>query len=81
GKYMNFSSDGEILDLLKSQLVTYTKTGKPSYTKANNAMKFYALVRQIGLQATKNLYNERTFYDAVKSLLDVGIAKSHLQNL
>lgn len=81
GKYMNFSSDGEILDLLKSQLVTYTKTGKPSYTKANNAMKFYALVRQIGLQATKNLYNERTFYDAVKSLLDVGISKSHLQNL
>lgn len=81
GKYMNFSSDGEILDLLKSKLVTYTKTGKPSYTKANNAMKFYALVRQIGLQATKNLYNERTFYDAVKSLLDVGISKSHLQNL
>lgn len=81
GKYMNFSSDGEILDLLKSKLVTYTKTGKPSYTKANNAMKFYALVRQIGLQATKNLYNERTFYDSLKSLIDVGISKSHLQNL
>ncbi len=81
GKYMNFSSDGEILDLLKSKLVTYTKTGKPSYTKANNAMKFYALVRQIGLQATKELYNERTFYDAVKSLLDIGISKGHLQNL
>ncbi|MEB3766499.1 phage/plasmid replication protein, II/X family [Acinetobacter sp. MD2] len=81
GKYMNFSSDGEILDLLKSKLVTYTKTGKPSYTKANNAMKFYALVRQIGLTATKALYNERTFYDAVKSLLDVGISKAHLQNL
>ncbi len=25
GKYMNFSTDGEILDLLKSKLVTYTK--------------------------------------------------------
>ena len=81
GKYMNFSSDGEILDLLKSKLVTYTKTGKPSYTKATNAMKFYSLVRQMGLQATKELYNERTFYHALNSLLDVGISKSHIQNL
>jgi II/X family phage/plasmid replication protein len=48
GKYMNFSNDAEILDLFKSKLVTYTKTGKPSYTRANNAMKFYSLIRQIG---------------------------------
>lgn len=81
GKYMNFSSDGEILDLLKSKLVTYTKTGKPSYTKALNAMKFYSLVRQMGLQATKELYRESTFYDALNSLLNVGISKSHIQNL
>ena len=81
GKYMNFSSDGEILDLLKSKLVTYTKTGKPSYTKATNAMKFYSLIRQIGLKATKELYNERTFYDALKSLELCDISKGHLQNL
>lgn len=81
GKYMNFSSDGEILDLLRSELVTYTKTGKPSYTKANNAFKFYSLIRQVGLLKTKELYNERTFYDALNSLLKVGISKSHLQNL
>lgn len=81
GKYMNFSSDGEILDLLRSELVTYTKTGKPSYTKANNAFKFYSLMRQVGWLKTKELYNERTFYDAVNSLLNVGISKSHLQNL
>ena len=81
GKYMNFSSDGEILDLLRSELVTYTKTGKPSYTKANNAFKFYSLMRQVGWLKTKELYNERTFYHALNSLLDVGISKSHLQNL
>lgn len=81
GKYMNFSSDGEILDLLKSKLVTYTKTGKPSYTKATNAMKFYSLVRQMGLQATKELYRESTYYDALNCLLSVGISKSHIQNL
>ena len=38
-------------------------------------------MRQVGWLKTKELYNERTFYDAIKSLLDVGISKSHLQNL
>ena len=81
GKYMNFSSDGEILDLLKSKLVTYTKTNKPSYTKANNAFKFYSLMRQVGLDATKKLYSEAQFYKCLNSLLDCGVSKSHLQNL
>jgi II/X family phage/plasmid replication protein len=81
GKYMNFSNDAEILELFKSKLVTYTKTGKPSYTRANNAMKFYSLIRQIGLVATKNLYNERTFYDALKHLEACEISMGHLQNL
>ena len=81
GKYMNFSNDAEILELFKTKLVTYTKTGKPSYTKANNAMKFYSLIRQIGLVATKNLYNERTFYDALKHLEACEISMGHLQNL
>lgn len=81
GKYMNFTTDGQILDLLKSKLVTYTKTGKPSYTKANNAFKFYSLMRQVGWQATKELYRENTFYAALNNLLECGISKSHLQNL
>ena len=81
GKYMNFSSDGEILDLLKSKLVTFTKTNKPSYTKAQNAFKFYSLMRQVGLEATKKLYSEPQFYKCLNSLLDCGVSKSHLQNL
>ncbi len=81
GKYMNFSNDAEILELFKSKLVTYTKTGKPSYTRANNAMKFYSLIRQIGLIATKQLYNERTYYDALKHLEACDISMGHLQNL
>ncbi|KXZ67321.1 Phage replication protein CRI [Acinetobacter venetianus] len=81
GKHMNFSSDGEILDLFKSKLVTYTKTGKPSYTRANNAMKFYALIRQIGLKATKDLYRENTFYAALDHLKACDISMGHLQNL
>ena len=81
GKYMNFSSDGEILDLLTSKLITYTKTGKPSLTKANNAFKFYSLMRQVGFEATKKLHSETAFYKHLNDLLDVGISKSHLQNL
>ncbi|MCF1280762.1 phage/plasmid replication protein, II/X family [Acinetobacter pittii] len=81
GKYMNFANDDQLLELLKSQLVTYTKTGKPSYTKAKNAMKFYSLMRQLGWKKTVDLYNKTTFHDAVKHLLDCGISKSHLQNL
>jgi len=81
GKYMNFSNDAEILELFKSRLVTYTKTGKPSFTRANNAMKFYSLIRQIGLAATKKLYNESTFYAALKHLETCEISMGHLQNL
>lgn len=81
GKYMNFASDGEILDLLREKLVTYTKKGKPSYTKSANAFKFYSLIRQSGLVKTKDLYSESQFYKCLNSLLDCGISKSHLQNL
>lgn len=81
GKYMNFANDDEILDLFQTKLVTYTKTGKPSYTKAKNAMKFYSLMRQMGWQKTYKLYNKTTFHDALQHLIDCGISKSHLQNL
>ena len=78
---MNFSSDGEILDLFKSKLVTYTKTGKESYTRAMNAMKFYSLVRQIGLVGTQKIYSKAQFHKSINLLLECDISKSHLQNL
>lgn len=82
GKYMNFSNDAEILELLKSKLVTYNaKTGKPSFTRANNAMKLYSLIRQIGLVATKKLYNESAYYKALAHLEACEISMGHLQNL
>ena len=81
GESMNFSSDGDVLDLLRSKLWTVTKSGKTSYTKANNAFKFYCLLRQIGWQQIKEIYKESTFYDNVNALLDSGMSKAHLQNL
>lgn len=38
-------------------------------------------MRQVGWQATKELYRENTFYAALNNLLECGISKSHLQNL
>lgn len=81
GESMNFSNDGEILDLLRSKLSTKTKTGKVSFTRANNAFQFYNLMRQMGFKAVKKLYSEPTFYRNLNSLIDVGLSKAHLQNL
>lgn len=80
-KNMNFSDDGQVLDLLRSKLFTITKSGKTSYTKANNAFKFYCLIRQSGWEAVKAIYAESTFYDNVKALQDADIDRAHLQNL
>ncbi|MCK4106526.1 phage/plasmid replication protein, II/X family [Acinetobacter radioresistens] len=81
GESMNFSSDGDVLDLLRSKLYKITKSGKTSYTKADNAFKFYCLLRQIGWEQIKEIYKESTFYDNVNALKDAGLPKAHLQNL
>lgn len=81
GENMVFSSDEEVLDLLKSKLWTVTKKGNKSYTKANNAFKFYTLIKQLGFEKVKSVTVERTFYENVKNLVDCGISRSHLQNL
>lgn len=81
GENMNYSNDGELLDLLKSKLFTITKSGKHSYTRANNAFQFYNLMRQMGFKEVKKLYSEPTFYRNLNGLLDVGLSKAHLQNL
>ncbi|WP_202746575.1 phage/plasmid replication protein, II/X family [Acinetobacter baumannii] len=82
GENMNFSDDGEILELLRANLFTITKSGKKSTTKADNAFKFYCLLRQMGWESVKAIYKESTFYDNVKALTSVkNIDRGHLQNL
>ncbi|MBF7691724.1 MULTISPECIES: phage/plasmid replication protein, II/X family [Acinetobacter] len=82
GGSMSFSDDGQVLESLRSKLFTITKSGKTSYTKADNAFKFYCLLRQVGWQQIKLLYRESTFYDNVNALLNSGLFnKSELQNL
>lgn len=81
GKNMLYADDAEILDTLRSKLKTYTRSGNVSYTKANNAFKFYNMLRQMGFVKVKELYSSSTFYDNLKSLTSAGISKAALQNL
>lgn len=81
GESMPYANDFEIYELLKQKLVYTTKRGKKSYTRANNAMNFYHLIRDIGMIEVKKRYASRTFYDHLKLLTDAGISKAWLQNL
>ncbi|MBJ9583460.1 phage/plasmid replication protein, II/X family [Acinetobacter baumannii] len=81
GEYMNFASDDELEALLKSKLVTYTKKGNPSYTKAYNAFDFYRSLRIDGYKKVKSRHLESRFYKRDRELISCGISRSHLQNL
>lgn len=81
GKSMNFSDDDQLIEMLRSKLSTVTAKGNISFTKADNAFKFYCLLRQMGFEAVKRIYKESTFYENLKSLTGSGISRGHLQNL
>ena len=81
GQAMPYADDNQIYEMLKEKLVTITAKGKKSYTRANNAMNFYHLVRDVGLEEVKKRYSSSTFYDNLKNLTDAGLQKAWLQNL
>lgn len=59
----------------------FVKTGKKSYTKANNAFNFYQLLKLNTFSDVRNRYSKAQFSRLVKSLVDIDIPKAHLQNL
>lgn len=81
GQAMPYSTDDDLHQLLKDKLKTLTPSGLISYTKANNAMNFFHLVRDVGLNVVKSRYSSSTFYDNLKNLTDAGLSKAWLQNL
>ena len=81
GQAMPYANDDDLYDLLKDKLKTYTASGRVSYTKANNAMNFYHLLRDIGFEQVKQRYSRPTFYRNLKNLTDAGLSKAWLQNL
>ncbi|EYD00002.1 phage/plasmid replication family protein, partial [Acinetobacter baumannii 44362_2] len=62
-------------------MVTYTKKGNPSYTKAYNAFDFYRSLRIDGYKKVKSRHLESRFYKRERELISCGISRSHLQNL
>ena len=81
GHAMPYANDDQIYEMLKEKLVTITAKGKKSYTRANNAMNFYHLVRDIGLEQVKQRYSPNAFYTQLRYLTDAGISKAWLTNL
>lgn len=81
GEAMPYANDEQIYEMLKERLVTITPKGKKSYTRANNAMNFYHLIRDIGLEQVQKRYTSRTYYNNLKNLTESGISLAWLRNL
>lgn len=83
GQVVNLSNDDDIRALCREKLVTTTKTGRISYTKAENAYDFYLLLKQVGYERLKERFKgrERSFQMKIKDLVDIGISKALLQNV
>lgn len=81
GDIMPDIDDSQVYDLCKSNLMSYTKTGKISYTKANNVYNFYILLKRDGYEAVKSRYVRRTFDENVQNLTSLGYGKAVLKNL
>lgn len=81
GQAMPYATDDDLHDMLKRKLKRITPTGRISYTRANNAMNFFHLVRDVGLEQVKQRYSSSTYYDNLKNLTDAGLSKAWLENL
>lgn len=81
GQAMPYSTDADLHQMLKDKLKTVTPSGRVSYTRANNTMNFFHLIRDIGLEAVKARYSSSTFYRLMGFLDDAGLSKAWLQNL
>lgn len=81
GEVMTNYDDAEVLSICLERLTTITKSGKISQTKANHAYRFYCFIKDKGYQHAKEVTDKHTFNRNVKNLVDIGIPKSHLQNL
>lgn len=73
-------SDESIREQINKLYVSYTRSGKESYTTANNIYAFYRLIISDGYKAVKDTTAERTFFKRVRQLEDVGISRAQLQN-
>lgn len=73
-------SDESIRKQINAAYVSYTRSGKESYTTANNIYAFYRLIVSDGYLSVKDTTAESTFFKRIKQLEDIGISRAHLQN-
>lgn len=81
GMRMPYDDDTKVFELLCKRLGNYDKDGKPIYTKAKNAYRFYLQLKQLGYYEVKRLTHKSTFSRGVNALCESGFNKAHLQNL
>lgn len=73
-------SDESVRERINKLYVTYTRSGKESFTTANNIYAFYRLIVCDGYKSVKDTTAESTFRKRVTQLESVGISRAQLQN-
>lgn len=73
-------SDESVREKINSLYVTISRSGKESFTTANNIYAFYRLIVSDGYKAVKDTTAESTFFKRVIQLENVGISRAQLQN-
>lgn len=81
GQAMPYSTDDDLHNLLKDKLKTITPSGRVSYTRANNVMNFFHLIRDVGLEVVKSRYSSSTYYRLLGYLTDADLSPAWLANL
>jgi II/X family phage/plasmid replication protein len=80
GEIMKINDLESVLDVLRQNYQTVTRTGNISYTKANHLYDFYKALRDDGVQSCKQRYG-KNYFAKFKALTDVGFKPADLQNL
>jgi II/X family phage/plasmid replication protein len=73
-------SDESVREQINKLYVSYTRSGKESYTTANNIYAFYRLIVCDGYEPVKDTTAHNTFYTRIRQLEAVGISRAQLQN-
>lgn len=81
GQTMPYSTDDDLHQIFKDKLKVITPAGRVSYTRANNVMNFFHLIRDVGLVEVKTRYSSSTYYRLMGFLNDVDLSAAWLANL
>ncbi len=74
-------SDESVREQINKMFVTYnSKTGKESFSNANNIYAFYRLIISDGYKSVKDTTSKATFYRRVSDLEAIGLSRAQLQN-